>query len=119
MDIINITELKTKLESFAKARDWEKFHNPKNIAMALSAESGELLEIFQWLTPEESAAIKHNSHEFTRVQHEIADIVLYAVLLCHVLGINLQESLQQKFAINDQKYPPALVKGSAKKPVST
>ena len=76
-DIIDINEVKKRLQDFATERDWNKFHNPKNLSMALACESGELLEIFQWLTESESIAACHNSTYRERTRHELADIIIY------------------------------------------
>ncbi len=114
-DLINIDELKRILSNFANVRDWQKFHNPKNLAMALAAEAGELLEIFQWLTELESAHIKDDNDGKTHVAHELADILLYMVRLADQLDINLNQAIANKLASNNAKYPADQFKGSAKK----
>lgn len=102
-DIIDIEQLKTTLRQFAKERDWEQFHNPKNISMALTVEAAELLEIFQWLTPEEATNI--NNQTKTAVSHELADILLYLTRLAGVLDINLQQAIEDKLELNRKKDP--------------
>ena len=105
--------LRDELRRFAADRDWDQFHTPKNLAIALSVESAELLEHFQWLTPEESQHLPtERVHE---IRLEMADILLYLVRLADRLGIDLAASAFEKIAINAKKYPVALAKGSAKK----
>jgi len=110
-----IEAIQEKLRAFAKERDWEKFHSPKNLAMALSAESGELLEIFQWLTDEQSKAIIADPKEKKRVEEELADVFLYLLRLADQLGIDLMQAAESKMALNAEKYPIATSKGSATK----
>jgi NTP pyrophosphatase (non-canonical NTP hydrolase) len=106
-------ELQEKLRTFVKERDWDKFHNPKNLAMSLIVESAELVEIFQWLTPTESKNLDDNTIE--QVRDEIADILIYLVRFCDVLEIDLFDAAFKKIKKNQLKYPAQLVKGSAKK----
>ena len=101
---MDIENLQGKLREFAAARDWEQYHNPKNLAMALAVEAGELQEIFQWLTPEESLAIKDDSAHATE---EIADVFLYLVRIADVLDVDLEEAVSAKLAKNAAKYPAA------------
>lgn len=110
MDIENIQK---SLREFAKERDWDQFHNPKNLAMALSGEAGELLEIFQWLSAEQS--LKENLHEedLKSVTDEIADVVIYALRLSDKLGIDLESAIDNKIKKNAEKYPVDLAKGNA------
>jgi len=113
MDKTSINELKTQLEKFAEARDWDQFHTPKNLAMALSSEVGELLEIFQWLTPEQASNLPEE--QLAKSKEEIADIFIYTVMLCNKLGIDLLDVAYEKVKINGEKYPAETVKGSSKK----
>lgn len=108
-----IEQLQQKLREFASARDWDQFHSPKNLSMALIAEAAELIEHFQWLTEEQS----HNLPEKTRteVEHEMADIFLYLLRLADKLEIDLVEVAERKFKLNEEKYPADLVRGSARK----
>src|SRR5687767_9572301 len=111
-----MTELETlrdQLRDFAAARDWEQFHSPKNLAMALSAEAGELLEIFQWLTEEQSRRLEPASH--AAVSDEIADVLLYLIRLGDQLGIDPVAAARRKLAANEQKYPADKARGNAKK----
>ncbi|MBT6326246.1 MAG: nucleotide pyrophosphohydrolase [Bdellovibrionales bacterium] len=112
---MNILEIKQKLIEFAKERDWEKFHTPKNLAMALNVEAGELLEIFQWMTSEESELLNKSDYDMEKIEDEVADIFLYLVRICTVLNIDLLKSSLSKIKKNSVKYPPGLVRGSSKK----
>lgn len=100
---------------FAAAREWDQFHTPKNLAMALAGEAGELLEIFQWLTPKQSAQVTDTKKGKSAVAHELADILGYVIRLADVLKIDLNQSLWDKLRLNEQKYPVARAKGNARK----
>ena len=106
-------DLAKALRQFAEERNWEQFHTPKNIAMALSVESAELLEIFQWLTPDQSQSLSGEQHQ--RVKEEVGDVMNYLVRLCDVLDIDLLDSAWSKLASNREKYPADRVRGSAAK----
>ena len=108
-----LTELRDAMRRFAAERDWDRFHTPKNLAMALSGEAGELIEHFQWLTAEESASLPAPVRD--EVALEIADVLLYLVRLGDVLGIDLAEAARRKIAINAQRYPVERVRGRAVK----
>ena len=108
-----LTELRDAMRRFAAERDWDRFHTPKNLAMALSGEAGELIEHFQWLTAEESASLPAPVRE--EVALELADVLLYLVRLGDVLGIDLAEAARRKIAINAQRYPVERVRGRAVK----
>jgi NTP pyrophosphatase (non-canonical NTP hydrolase) len=114
-DIIDINEIKKILQQFATIREWNKFHTPKNLAMALAAESGELLEIFQWLNEAESISSCHHTSYRERTRNELADIIIYAIRIADMMGINLNQAIHDKIAINNLKYPADLVKGSVEK----
>ncbi|MBM4251416.1 MAG: nucleotide pyrophosphohydrolase [Deltaproteobacteria bacterium] len=103
------------LRSFAAARDWDQFHTPKNLVMALSGEVGELTEIFQWLTPEQSAAVTATPAVAENVRDELADVMLYVLRLSDVLGVDLEAAIWAKLAKNAAKYPVDLAKGRATK----
>ena len=100
--------------AFSVARDWNQFHTPKNLAMALAGEVGELLELFQWLTAEESAAVMSSPHA-QDVRDELADVLIYLVRLADVLDIDLIGAGFEKLEKNALKYPVEEVKGSAEK----
>ena len=108
-----ITSLQQKLRSFSNDRDWNQFHSPKNLAMALSVESAELLEVFQWLSEEESKQLSNEDLEKARM--EIADVFIYLLRIADKLNIDLRTAAEDKISVNERKYPSKLVKGSAKK----
>ena len=101
------------LRAFAAARDWEQFHTPKNLACALSVEAAELLEHFQWLTDAQSQSLTADKKQ--EVAAEAADVFLYLLQLCDVLGIDLLAAAQAKMLVNAQKHPATLSRGSAAK----
>ena len=110
---MDITKIQSQLNNFASERDWEQFHTPKNLAMALSVEASELVEIFQWLTPEESNA--PDQRQLDSIRSEVADIAMYLIRFCGVLEIDLERAIEEKLIQNGNKYPVELSKGSAKK----
>ena len=99
---MDIDSLQKRLREFANERDWVQYHNPKNLSMALVVEAAELVEMFQWLTPEESLSIKSNTDH---VAEEIADIFLYLIRIADVLDIDLPKAVEQKLEKNKMKYP--------------
>ncbi len=112
----DLNDISTYLTNFAKERDWEQYHTPKNLACALSVEASELLEIFQWKNIEqENALLLKENTERKKVEDEISDIVTYAIRLCDVLDIDLETVMKRKFKENEEKYPADQVKGSARK----
>ena len=116
MKNFNLNEISDYLTKFAKDRDWEQYHTPKNLSCALSVEASELLEIFQWMNSEEEKLILKNDHPLRKnIEDEISDIVTYAIRLCDVLEIDLESVMRRKFLENEKKYPADLVKGSARK----
>ena len=108
-----LAELKERLRAFARERDWEQFHSPKNLAMALIVEAGELVEHFQWLTEAQAAELAPDKRE--AVRQEVADVLLYLVRLADVLGIDLMQAARDKIGLNERKYPAEKVRASAKK----
>jgi NTP pyrophosphatase (non-canonical NTP hydrolase) len=112
MDIINIQK---RLDDFAKDRNWDQFHSPKNLSMALAAEVAELLEIFQWLTDEQSREIINNEKEMSLIKEEIADVAIYLVRLADKLGVDIEKAVLDKIALNERKYPVKLAKDNATK----
>ena len=109
----SLEDLKQQLRKFAGDRDWDQFHSPKNITMALSVEVSELLEHFQWLTEEQSKNL--DTATLAAVADEIADVQNYLVRLADKLGIDILDASAKKFVKNEAKYPTDLVRGSAKK----
>lgn len=106
--------LQQRLADFAAKREWDQFHSPKNLVMALSGEIGELTELFQWLTDEQSRIVM-GSKSADGVREEMADVFLYLLRLAHVLEIDLPVEANKKIAINEAKYPIAAAKGNAVK----
>ena len=109
---MNIEKLKKIIAEFAVERDWDKFHNPKNLVMALSSEVGELSDIFQWLNPEESEKKLSNKNK-ELAKEEIADILIYLIRLSDKLDIDLENEVMEKIKKNSIKYPVELSKGNA------
>ncbi len=105
--------LSERLRAFAQERDWEQFHSPKNLSMALIAEAAELVEHFQWLSEEQSYQLDADKHE--EVPMEMADILIFLVRCAERLDINLVEAAQRKIAINEARYPADKVKGDARR----
>ncbi|QLY33495.1 nucleotide pyrophosphohydrolase [Nocardia huaxiensis] len=110
-----IDRLQALISDFATERDWNQFHTPKNLVMALMGEVGELSEIFQWLTPEQSAAISNDDHGRARVEEELADVFIYLLRLADVLQIDLVAAAEAKVRSNEERYPVALTRGRAVK----
>ena len=110
---MDISKIQKQLSNFASERDWEQFHSPKNLSMALSVEASELVEIFQWLNLEESNFPDHK--QLASIRSEVADIAMYLIRFCDVLEIDLEKAIEEKLTQNKIKYPVELSKGSAKK----
>ncbi|WP_307848563.1 nucleotide pyrophosphohydrolase [Microbispora oryzae] len=108
-----VERLAERLRDFARARDWEQFHTPKNLAMALAGEVGELVAEFQWLTPDESRALDEAA--FGRVRSELADVTAYLVRLADLLDVDLIEAANAKLLENERRYDSDLYRGSARK----
>ena len=106
-------DLRTAIGAFIAERDWEKFHSPKNLAMALSVEVGEIVEHFQWLTEEQSQKLP--PEKLAEVREEIGDVMIYLTELSGKLGVDPVEAAKAKLEINRQKYPAELVRGNASK----
>jgi dCTP diphosphatase len=103
--LLDVSALNTVLQEFAAVRDWQKFHSPKNLALALTGEVGELVEIFQWLTIDESFDVASNPATYRAVRDELADVLIYLTRLSFVLGVDLNEAVSYKIAKNEIKYP--------------
>lgn len=110
-----IDALQTKLAQFAADRQWERFHTPKNLVMALTGEVGELSELFQWVSTEESVTIMRDSTSRVRVEDEIADVFIYLLRLADVLEVDLVAAAEAKVQKNAQRYPIDQVRGRAVK----
>ena len=111
---MDIKEIQDKLAKFAKERDWDQFHSPKNLVMALTSEVGELNELFKWLT-EEQSSMKDDIGKVEEIRKEIADIFIYLLRLADKLEIDIEEAVREKIEINAKKYPIDLAKGNATK----
>lgn len=108
-----LEDLKQSLRLFAEERDWQRFHSPKNLVMALTGEVGELVEHFQWLTEEQSRNFPEDVKK--QMAEEMADVLLYLVRLADETNVDLIEAAAAKLRINEKKYPVELAKGNAKK----
>jgi len=113
MNVSSLDELTRQLREFAAERDWDQFHSPKNLAMALVGEAGELAAEFQWLTESESRA--PDESKLARIRAECADVMLYLLRLTDKLDIDLLDAARRKIEENRQRYPMELARGSAKK----
>ncbi len=110
-----IQELKGRVLAFARERDWEQFHAPKNLSMALAAEAGELMEHFLWSTPEASRAVMDDPAKRAKIAEELADVVIYALEFANVTGLDVAAAIEAKMAANGKKYPVEKAKGRAEK----
>lgn len=106
MTELDVQGLQRRLVEFAAAREWEPYHTPKNLAAALSVEASELLEIFQWLTPEQSARVMDDPAAAHRVRDEVADVLAYLLQFCDVLGVDALTALSDKIDRNELRFPP-------------
>jgi dCTP diphosphatase len=99
-----IQHLAAEIKKFADARDWEQFHTPKNLSMAVAGEAGELVAEFQWLTAEQSMRSNMSAEKLKDVELEIADVAIYLIRLADVLGIDVTEVVRKKIAINESRF---------------
>ncbi|MFJ6570986.1 nucleotide pyrophosphohydrolase [Streptomyces sp. NPDC091292] len=102
---LDVPSLQRRLTEFAAARHWQPFHTPKNLVAALSVEASELVEIFQWLTPEQSARVMDDPGTAHRVTDEVADVLAYLLQLCEVLGVDPLAALAAKIDRNEHRFP--------------
>lgn len=109
----SLQDLKLAMRKFADERDWDQFHSPKNLAMALSGEAGELIECFQWLTEEQSKS--PNENQLAAIADEVADVQLYLIRLADKLDLDITQECRRKIQKNAENYPAEQVKGSSKK----
>jgi NTP pyrophosphatase (non-canonical NTP hydrolase) len=100
----DIQRLAAEIKKFADARDWELFHTPKNLSMAVAGEAGELVAEFQWLTAEQSTRSNMSQEKLTDVELEIADVAIYLIRLADVLGVDISEAVRKKLAINESRF---------------
>ena len=108
-------KLLKKILKFRDERDWSQFHNPKDLAISLSLEAAELLEIFQWKNPEQVESLKKDSKYLKKVKEELGDIFIYALLISNEFGLDPLKLINEKIKINEKKYPKDKVKGKADK----
>jgi dCTP diphosphatase len=110
-----LAELKTRVLAFARERDWEQFHSPKNLSMALAAEAGELMEHFLWATPEQSLAVANDMAKRGKIADELADVVIYSLEFANITGLDLAAAIEAKMTANAKKYPVEKARGRADK----
>jgi NTP pyrophosphatase (non-canonical NTP hydrolase) len=110
-----VAELRGRVLAFVQERDWEQFHSPKNLSMALAAESGELMEHFLWAESKASLAVVRDSQKRPKIEDEIADVVIYALEFANICGIDLAAAIEAKMAANAKKYPVEKSRGRSDK----
>ena len=110
-----MAELKTRVLAFVRERDWEQFHTPKNLSMALAAEAGELMEHFLWESPEQSRAISQEPAKRAKIADELADVVIYALEFANMTGLDLAAAIESKMVANAKKYPVEKARGRSDK----
>ncbi|WP_438482335.1 nucleotide pyrophosphohydrolase [Oleiharenicola lentus] len=110
-----VAELRERVLAFARERDWEQFHSPKNLSMALAAEAGELMEPFLWAESKDSHAVARDPKKRPAIEAELADVVVYALEFANICGIDLAAAIETKMAANAQKYPVEKAKGRSEK----
>ncbi|MCM2351257.1 MAG: nucleotide pyrophosphohydrolase [Bacteriovoracaceae bacterium] len=115
MKNIDLQKLNQDIEHFVSEREWDQFHSVKNLSMALSVESSELLEIFQWMSEEDSNHIKNNSQVMGKIEDEVADIFVYLLRIISKTDIDLEQVVRNKMRKNAQKYPVEKSRGNSKK----
>jgi NTP pyrophosphatase (non-canonical NTP hydrolase) len=113
--LVDVDGLQAEVRAFAEARDWTQFHSPKNLAMALTGEVGELVEIFQWMTEAESRAASGDPELARSIREELADVLIYLVRLADILGVDLDAAVRSKLALNAERYPPDKARGHNRK----
>lgn len=112
---MTIEELKRLVIKFRDERDWKKYHNPKDLAVSMSVEAAELLELFQWKTVEEIKEFLKNNENYQKVCEELADVILYCLDLADTINADVSEIVKKKLEHNSKKYPIEKARGSAKK----
>ncbi len=114
-----LDSLIAELRAFVCERDWEQFHDPKNLAMCLASEAGELLAEYRWVKADASDALSGDQERMERVRKELGDVAIALLLLCDRLGLDLVNMARDKLALNALKYPVGLAKGRADPPLET
>jgi dCTP diphosphatase len=110
-----VAELRERVLAFAREREWEQFHSPKNLSMALAAESGELMEHFLWAESRDSAAVLADPKKRGKIEDELADVVIYALEFANIGGIDLAKAIETKLGQNAAKYPVEKARGRSAK----
>jgi len=110
-----VAELKRKILDFARERDWEQFHAPKNLSMALAAEAGELMEHFLWDSPEKSKLVVQDPNKRVKISEELADVIIYALEFANMAQIDVAAAIENKMQLNAKKYPVEKAKGNSAK----
>lgn len=109
---MNVENIQQKIREFVAERDWDKYHTPKNVAIALSVEAAELLEIFQWMSDSEANTITQEGRTYEKIREEIADTQIYLLRLADLLKLDLEKAVEDKFQKNTDKYPVEKAKGN-------
>ena len=110
-----VAEIKSRVLAFARERDWEQFHAPKNLSMALAAEAGELMEHFLWASSEDSRETMNDPVKRQKIEEEISDVIIYALEFANMTGIDVAAAIERKMAANAAKYPVEKAKGRSVK----
>jgi len=110
-----LSVLKSRVLAFVRERDWEQFHSPKNLSMALAAEAGELMEHFLWATPEQSIELAADPSKRGKIADELADVIIYALEFANMTGLDVASAIEAKMAANAKKYPVAKARGRSEK----
>lgn len=114
-DSTTVAEIKAKVLAFAREREWEQFHAPKNLSMALAAEAGELMEHFLWATSEESREAVNDPKKRQKIEEELSDVIIYALEFANMTGVDVAAAIERKMAANAVKYPVEKAKGRSVK----
>jgi len=114
-EYVDFEMLREKVGKFVRERDWEKYHNPKDIAVAISVEAGELLELFQWMNESEGKKIRENDKLMEQIKSELADVINHCVSMANALDIDLGKTILWKIRENEKKYPKERYRGVWKK----
>jgi dCTP diphosphatase len=107
----SVAELREVVQRFVEERDWSQFHSPKNLSMALAIEAAELMEHFQWVTPEASREVANDPQRLAAVGEELSDVLCYCLALANALGLDLSDALRKKMVKNATKYPVETIRG--------
>jgi NTP pyrophosphatase (non-canonical NTP hydrolase) len=112
---MDIEKIRQHVRKFVADRDWDQFHTPKNLAMALAGEAGELCEIFQWLSEADSRTVMNDDKRAENIKDELADVLYYVLRMADILDVDIEQAFWEKIAKSEKKYPVALARGNAKK----